>query len=454
MKIYKKNEHSVLVTPFGVGGKLYLSVTTMIFFDLTAPESPLKEQELWGVIPGELPKGHVLDQGLPKPKREVLVTGACCAPRGEIWPGAEISFRVGNLRKRLMVFGDRYWRMTGYAVNAVTPATAFSQMPISYENAFGGPGFEFNPLGKGLQPTKFLGVDPLIPLPNIENPQHLMAMPEDRPQPAGFGPLDMMWPQRARKNGTYDDKWLRERWPFFPDDMNYEFFNTAPEDQQAEGFFRGDENLKILHMHPDYQDLTSRLPGLRIRCFVTQKTDLKPTANAEEIFKEVTTRIDTVWLFPGILRGVVMYRGSTKILDDEYSDVTHLFVASENLAEPPKPIEFYHQDQLKATDLKVPIDLSPLADAPGKTNKALHKLRLIPQQLNDAKKRAMGQAPRLGITPEEAMAAGPKIIQDQLSMLTALETKLQALKVRLSPFSHLVKVDYGFIADIRTKLLA
>ena len=78
---------------------------------------------------------------------------------------------------------------------------------------------------------------------------------------------------------------------------------------------------------------------------------------------------------------------------------------------------------------------------------------MIPQQLEDAKKRATGQAPSLGHTPEEALAAGPKIIQEQLQMLTELEAKMAALKIRLSPYSHLVKVEYGFIKDIKAKLV-
>ena len=359
MKVFKKNEHSVLIKPFGIGEKLYLGVAVLIYFDLTAPESPLTEQQLWGDIPDNLPQGHVLDQGMPKPKGEVLVTGSCCAPRGAVWQAGRVSFRLGTIKKTLNIFSDRYWTQGLSGMKIISRYTPFTEMPLVYENAFGGPDFDRNPVGKGIRETAGPDGDPVVPLPNIENPDQMIGAPEDRPEPAGFGPLDMMWPQRAEKNGTYDDKWLRERWPYFPDDMNYEFFNAAPADQQIDSFFKGDESLEIVNMHQDYRALTSRLPGLRIRCFATKKKDLKVLSKEEELFTEITTRIDTVWLFPGILRGVVMHRGTTEILDDEYADVTRLFVATENLKDEPKPIEYYWEELQKAIDFKVPIDLAP-----------------------------------------------------------------------------------------------
>ena len=81
MKIYKKKEHSLLIKPFGIRDRLYMAVTVIVYFDLTAPDEVLTEQDLWKTIPGQLGKTPILDQGMPKPRGEVLVTGSSCSPR-------------------------------------------------------------------------------------------------------------------------------------------------------------------------------------------------------------------------------------------------------------------------------------------------------------------------------------------------------------------------------------
>ena len=121
--------------------------------------------------------------------------------------------------------------------------------------------------------------------------------------PSGFGPLDFTWPQRAKKLGTYDDKWFRERCPFFPEDMDWTCFNAAPEDQQQEAFFKGAESFSVTDMHPAKPIIQSRLPALRQRCFINQPANLKKR-DSENIFPEVITHLDSAWLFPHAERGL------------------------------------------------------------------------------------------------------------------------------------------------------
>jgi len=109
----------------------------------------------------------------------------------------------------------------------------------------------------------------------------------------------------SEKNGTYDDRWLKERWPYFPDDMDYEFFNCARRTSIWTGFFTGAETMEIINMNPDMQHIVSHMPAQRIRCFVTKKESPKSSG---EIFQDVITHIDTLVAFPTVLRGVVMYR--------------------------------------------------------------------------------------------------------------------------------------------------
>ena len=448
MKIFKKNEHSLLIKSFGIKDTLYLATTILIFFDLTNPDNPLTEQELWKTIPGELGQGDVLDMGMPKPKGEVLITGKCFAPRGTSRPASEVSFRVGDLRKSLDVFGDRFWQQTG-GVNVISDPHPFEEMEISWQNAFGGKEFDRNPLGKGITPVLSQKGQTLIPLSNIEDPEHLIGSPSDRPEPVGFSPLDLMRPQRFKKQGTYDEKWQRERWPYFPDDMNYEFFNTAPEDQFITGFFAGDETIEIVNMHPDMQVINSHLPRVRVRCFVTKKKSLKAGHEEDEIFQEATTHIDTVWFFPSILRGVVMYRGTMEILDDEYADVSRIFLASENMADEPESLEYYLEEQKKVLDRMVHIDPAPLEAAKKKIGEAMLRVKNIPRDIETAKLKVMGKAPRMQRSPEEMAAKSKEVIANSMVVLSNLEGQAREMHAK---WGHMARIPLDKFDKIRGKL--
>jgi uncharacterized protein YjbI with pentapeptide repeats len=445
MKIYKKNEHSLLIKPFGIGDRIYLAVTVMIYFDLRAPESLLTEQELWKTIPDQLKPTPLLDMGMPKPHGEVLATGSCSAPRGQSRRGCPVSLRVGPVHKELYVFGDRFWKMTPAGMMISDPLP-FSEMPVSWDRAFGGEGFEKNPTGRGITPVIRPGEEPAVALPNIEYPGELIGAPDQKPTPAGFGPLDMMWPQRQKKTGTYDEKWLRERWPWFPEDMNYEFFNCAPEDQYLQDFFRGDESVEIAHMHPDLPYITSSLPGLRIRCFVTKKEAPKSEI---EFFQDVTMRIDTVWLFPSLVRGIVMYRGTTEILDEEYGDVIRIFVATERLTDSPGTLEYYTEEQRKTMDRSVPVNMKAAEEGARKVGDAMKRLKRIPEDIDHAIKQAVGKAPVMPTTPARTAAKGKQVISDNLALLDRLEAQSKALQAQ---FGHLAYIDLTMFDRLREKL--
>ena len=63
----------------------------------------------------------------------------------------------------------------------------------------------------------------------FEDPKRLVRTKADKPAPVGFGPIDQTWPVRMRKAGTYDAEWLETRFPGFAADIDWTFFNAAPE---------------------------------------------------------------------------------------------------------------------------------------------------------------------------------------------------------------------------------
>lgn len=330
MKVIKPQKLGVLARTFEHDGAFHFAVSVLAFFPFDAPQQLLSEISLWKFLPKELGKDVALDTGVPKARAEVLLTAKAYPVGGKPQAACSVRLKLGKVDKTLYAVGDRVW-----SGGAPTQPVPFTELPITYANAYGGEGYPQNPLGKGFAPVR-TPQGAVHSLPNIEDPKQLIRSPKDKRLPAGFGPYDLTWPQRFSKTGTYDEKWLKERFPGFAKDIDWGFFSTAPEDQQFEGFLQGDEPFTLEHMHPDKSILQGRLPGLRMRAFINQKTE-----QAEE-FRELSTRLDTVHLFPHAERGVLVFRGVTRVTEDDGADVRQLMVACEAPGAP-RPVEHYRR---------------------------------------------------------------------------------------------------------------
>jgi uncharacterized protein YjbI with pentapeptide repeats len=329
MKVIKPQRLGLLTRSYEFGRDCLLSVAIVLFFPLDDPRKLLSEVNLWKFAPGEL-GATTLDDCMPKARAEFLVKGSAYTAEGRPAVACAPRVQLGNLAKTLRVTGNRQWQS-----GAPTAPEPFTMMPLTWENAFGGPDYKQNPLGKGIAkvPTDRGEVQPL---PNVEDPGRLMRSPEDRPPPAGFGPYDLMWPQRFDKAGTHDAKWLEERFPGFAADIDWTMFNAAPGDQQVEGPFRGDEAFALESMHPTKARIEGKLPGACARCFVNVKSD------GGEDFREVATRLDTVWFFPHAERGILVLHGVMKVAEDDASDVLQIVAACEEMGAP-RPVEHYRR---------------------------------------------------------------------------------------------------------------
>ncbi|MEZ4370726.1 MAG: pentapeptide repeat-containing protein [Polyangiaceae bacterium] len=100
-------------------------------------------------------------------------------------------------------------------------------------------------------------------------------------------PLHPFKSSRSALLGTYDDAWVTRRWPYFPEDFDYKFFNAAPVPLRMERL-RGDESLVLRGVHPSRPQLETRLPGVSVRAFAQY-------ARAEGLrFAELALRLDTL----------------------------------------------------------------------------------------------------------------------------------------------------------------
>lgn len=447
MKIYKERRHALFNRPVQIAGKDYLSIGVMLYFDLTAPDDLHTEQELWKELVAVMGTDLILDQGWPKPHGEVLCAGAAAAPGGRAVPAARVRLRCGPVDKTLRVFGDRVWEQGQDGLARISEAKPFTRMPIDWKHAFGGPDYKDNPLGKGIAPVMRADGRTVVPLPNVEG-EPLVGAPTDRPTPVSFGPIDMMWPARAKKNGTYDDPWLKQRWPALPDDMNYEFFCMAPEDQYLPGHFEGREVIEVEGMHKDMPVITSRLPHRRVRAFVTRRDKEQPKDITKAVFEEVGLKPETLWLFPEILRGVILWRGLATCADDEYSDLARLMVKDEDVAVEPTAIEVYRDEQLKKADLGVPFDPAVQEQFRREMAKGAKRVLNLPKELKATLARQQGLAPVMTMGPEDvARAMAPRLKQIR-STIDSVETTVRGLHER---FGHLVPADLAAFPRARAQ---
>jgi uncharacterized protein YjbI with pentapeptide repeats len=400
MKICKSDDMAFIFKSFSAGGKDFLSVAACAFFSLDLKETQERlapEQEMWPVIEASLGKNEIFDFGVPKRRAEFLVYGSCFSP--EPVKGVEIRVVVGNTSKSLDILGNMHWTVLG-----TSDSEPFTVMPVDYPHAFGGEGFAENPFGKGLNPDK----EGVTPLPNIQDKNCPMGSCGDRPDPAGFAAYPMTWPQRMQYFGRIDENYLIESWPNFPNGTDPEYFNAAPPDQRIEGFFTGNEKIEIHNMHPQQPLLKSMLPGLRARIFVHMME------KDNEVFREIIARPETLWLFPDKERGILLFRSSTEITDEDFDDVLHCFAGWENLSDEPKPIDYYYKLFLEELNPSLPAEAATEAPSPQDTfqeklpgahaeESVRPELAVIMKDAQELEAKATAQLKKLGLTPEDAL---------------------------------------------------
>ncbi|WP_437293589.1 DUF2169 family type VI secretion system accessory protein [Sorangium sp. So ce426] len=327
MRVIKPQRLSVLQRVFELKQQRFLALGLTAYLPLDAPELPLPEIAMWQEIPRQLGKDVALDEGLPKPRSEVLAFGKAFAAGGTPRPAFRARVQVGPIDKAVYVVGKRRWER-----GVPSEPEPLTELALGWDKAFGGPGFAPNPIGTGAAPAEEDGKSH-HPLPQLEHPKHLITSPGDRPPPAAFGPLDPTWPERHAKLGTYDAAWLESDFPGFARDLDPEYFMVAPPDQRLPGFFQGGEPIALEQLHPEQATLTGRVTELVARCFVTR-------ASREDALEEIGTRLETLVLLPNIRRMIAIFRGVARVEEDDARDVKCLLAALERRGAP-RPKEHY-----------------------------------------------------------------------------------------------------------------
>jgi uncharacterized protein YjbI with pentapeptide repeats len=407
MRTQKPLSLTVLHAPFQHQGKIRLVMVVGAMVSLDGKQIE-QEQTLWKLIASAPGGNGALDEIKPKVRGEVLVSGHAYAPEGKPVPAMAARLSVGPVNKEIWVIGDREWKTTG-----PTDAIPFTRMPLSYDRAFGGEGYAPNPAGRGFAPIKTASGDTVHPLPNLEIPKKLITSPRDRPPIACFAPLDPSLPQRIKKGGTYDKKWVETKYPEMADDFDPTYFNVAPEDQWIEGYWEGGESFALENMHRDRPRIEGQLPSFTARVFVTRKGAEPGT------LEDVSLRCDTLWFLPDRERVILIFRGGIDVVDEEASDVIDVLAALEH-KDQPKPVEYYRRireqrldkkkgplHQLRDTDL-LPEGVAPVkSTALTEMDELLGKEDLLEDNMRRRAQRELDQSRerlrKMGVDPDKHM---------------------------------------------------
>jgi hypothetical protein len=193
--------------------------------------------------PGFSAPVYEVDFAPRKPFCDVLLLGSAHAPGGREVTRMRVGLRVGQVTKTCEVVGDRVWQAGLTGISASAPRR-FSQLPVSYDVAFGGAdrsnedeskhdAYLPNPVGRGWHKHLTESAIDGAPLPTTEQPGEPVISPTGTYRPMAFGPVGRGWPERARHAGTYDQHWLQNIFPFLPADFDERYYQAAPVDQQV-----------------------------------------------------------------------------------------------------------------------------------------------------------------------------------------------------------------------------
>lgn len=266
-----------------------------------------------------------------KPRADCLFIGSAFAPEGQPVETLTVAFGVGHMRKYLVIDGDREWVRLADGAIVMTDQRSFVEMPIREERAHGGGRSRYNKHGIGFRtPGDTPGSS--VPIANIRNLGEGTARWDEDAPSAGFGPIHGQSQPRRGLAGTFDDDWRYRRHPLPPADFDPGHLNAARADQQVEGFLKGDEELYFEHLHPDHQVLKSRLPGMKVRCFVSRSLDPQVLDNLE--FAEILTCLDTCTVDMGAETVTLVWRGTIGTFDAAHTLLKYLLICQEPVTAP------------------------------------------------------------------------------------------------------------------------
>ena len=228
---------------------------------------------------------------------DIVFNATAYAPQGKATQQFMASLMVGELRKDLLITGQRTAQYQKNSPPLFSDPELITQLALRYEDAYGGVdiysdlntpcAYARNPLGKGFVIENTKQAIEKLPLPLIENPNDLLSPDclltehfmhwQNQPMPAGIAWFPKTWQPRASYAGimpadreteqrlrtAYTKAVPKAQQKLYQQtqlpDMDFRFFSGASSDL-ALPYLHGDEIIKMRHLTPDGR-LTFQLPN-------------------------------------------------------------------------------------------------------------------------------------------------------------------------------------------------
>ena len=231
---------------------------------------PLVEADVFTGEPGLSAPLYETDFAHRKPGCDVLIIGSAYAPEGRRVTRTTVAVKVGTMVKRFTVVGRRVWQKGATGLRPSSPEP-FESLRLTYDCAFGGTDrtheadgrtetYLANPVGLGF--WKYHDRVDGQPLPLTEAVDAPIDKPDGGYIPMAFSPVGRNWTPRARLAGTYNQHWIENTAPLWPDDFDERYFQAAATDQVVP-YLQGEEEVVLQNLTPDSRR-AFRVPGRRM----------------------------------------------------------------------------------------------------------------------------------------------------------------------------------------------
>ncbi|BCE02722.1 DUF2169 family type VI secretion system accessory protein [Marinicellulosiphila megalodicopiae] len=301
-------------------------------FDLKHQETAMFSEIQMPVIGDQFafgnPKGWLQydsDFAFFKDNADFIVNGSCYPPKNETVNECHVKVSLDSIEKKLLIKGDRY-ESPGLAGSSASKADNFSVMSVNYSNSYGGKDEPTNPAGKGIDKNQ----QGIKWFPNV------IDLNQGEEAPASFGAVNKAWPVRIALAGTYDENWQNTRWPWFPEDFDWAFFNAAQPELIYDGYLKGDEPVKFHNMHPDHPVFEASLPEVMPVCYLNNIEE-------EEFIAVEEINLDTVTVDMDSRRMMLVWRAVVDVSSASYPEISYLFVSCKTLEEADKDKEVHQE---------------------------------------------------------------------------------------------------------------
>lgn len=234
-----------------------------------------------------------------KSRCDVTLVGHAHAPLGT--PTTRSSTRVAIVR-------DDGQKLVDKALSIASP-TPFTSVPLTMEQALGGPG----------QPNPY-GTDAPV-----------VVDPVDPKRPGSYAPISRFAPPRRALAKGIERKALESAVLDLPEDMQWDYFQCAPRDQQIEPP-RGGEWLVLDGVHPSLPRVQCRIPMQR------GAARFGPSARFLDAAEPVRLICDTIAIDADRWVLSLVYRGRTAFAGPDHAVPTLMLAAA--LETPGAPIDW------------------------------------------------------------------------------------------------------------------